>query len=74
MVETINPFSVVEVTLIINSIKQANLTPRQAVKAIWEYRENQVTKTTLRRASKGKIIESRYRGKGERYHTYESKK
>jgi hypothetical protein len=63
-------FSLAQVADIIEAVREANLTPRQAVKAILGYRANMPLKYALRRAPKGRILESHYRGTENRYHTY----
>ena len=60
-------FSLTEVADIIEAVQEANLTPRQAVKAILGYRANMPTKTVLRLDGNGEIRTAKYGGKNEGY-------
>ena len=61
------PFSLAQVADIVEAVREANLTPRQAVKAILGYRANMPTKTVLRLDGNGEIRTAKYGGKNEGY-------
>jgi hypothetical protein len=73
MAEKLKAFSLTEISNIIDTVREANLTPRQAIKAILEYRVNRPNKTVLRYDSNGEIRQAHYRGKENKYHTPDGK-
>jgi hypothetical protein len=60
-------WNIVEITALVNAAKDANLTPRQAIAALYYYRPNKPTKSISRYKIDGRIEDLIIRGADNKY-------